>query len=133
MEKRENERYPRHDGRVGDSQPSDTVDPEPGVDHGHPVGGRAHFARASLVILRPCVLTYGAPPIIVARVGVLRAGGQRSVAKRHIVLGQGGRVAQRQGYLDSVEEDGLVHRVGQVIPANHRLLEGIVAGQPKST
>lgn len=125
--------YPRHDGRVRDAQPRDAVHPQPRVDHRRWVGGRAHFARAGLMVLRARVLPHRAPPIFVARVRVLRAGLQPRVGERHVVLGQRGGVAQRQGYPDSVEEDGLVERVAQVVGVDHGLREGVVARQSKAT
>lgn len=59
-------KYSRHDGRVSNAQSSDSVHPQLRVDHRHFVGGRAHFTRSRLMILRPSVLAHGASPVIVA-------------------------------------------------------------------
>ncbi|OAD54440.1 hypothetical protein WN48_07805 [Eufriesea mexicana] len=129
----QNVKYLWHNGRIGDSQPSDTVYPQFRVHHGHVVRSRAHFAGSCLMILWSCVLAHGAAPVLVARELIPRASRQRSVAKRHIVFLQGASVAERQGYLNTLDENSRVHWVAQIISVDQGLLERIVASQPKSS
>lgn len=118
-----------HDRRIGDSQILDAVHLKLVIHYRPRIIDRAHFARPRLVILGSGVLHNGTVPVLVAGVRKSRARWNRRIRQAYVVSAQHGCVRQGKRDAYSLDQNGHIQWIGQIVLLDYWIHEWIGARQ----